>query len=341
MVMQNQAPIRIGVVGIGFGQHVHVPAFRRDVRVRVDAICASGEARAAAVAERLSIPRVYGDWRAMVDDPELDGLSLSVPPHVQAEVALATVRAGKHLFAEKPLATCTAEAKAIVDTAKATGSVGAVDFEFRVTPAWLKAKEIIERGQLGRLRRVFMSWRIETFAYRTNQRTWKRDASGGVLNLFVSHSFDSVEWLFGRVRRLAARLEPATGADARAEVWLELEDGLHVSISAAADLAGGSGHRVEVYGDDGALFLENISNDYIAGFTAKTVSRKGQATVIELPQAPPGEDGRVTAVAEVVRRFVDAIESHGPMRPGLEDGLAVQRLVDLARDAHRSGTWLS
>jgi len=79
-----------------------------------------------------------------------------------------------------------------------------------------------------------------------------------------------------RVRRLAAHLEPATGADARAEVWLELVDGPDVSISAAADLAGGSGHRVEVYGDDGASLSREHSNDYIAGFTLKRVSRTGQ-----------------------------------------------------------------
>src|SRR5258708_1999650 len=124
--MREQAPIRIGVVGIGFGQHVHVPAFRRDLRVRVDAICASSPERAGAVAERWSIPRARGEWRAMVDDPDLDALALSVPPRLQAEIALATVQAGKHLFAEKPLASCIAEAKAIVDAAAATGSVGAV-----------------------------------------------------------------------------------------------------------------------------------------------------------------------------------------------------------------------
>ena len=265
--MRDQAPIRVGVVGIGFGQHVHVPAFRRDLRVRVDAICASTVERASAVAQRSSIPCARGEWRAMVDDPDLDALALSVPPHLQAEIALATVQAGKHLFAEKPLATCIAEAKAIVDTAAATGSSAAVDFEFRVIPAWLKAREIIESGAARARTPSLHQLAPRDIRLSTNQSTWKREAAGGVLNLFVSHTFDSVEWLFGPVRRLAAHLEPATGADARAEVWLELVDGPNVSISAAADLPGGSGHRVEIYGDDGALFLENVSNDYINGFT--------------------------------------------------------------------------
>lgn len=334
-------PIRVGVVGIGFGQHVHVPAFRRDHRVRVDAICATSKARAEAVADRLGIPRACGDWRAMVDDPQLDVLSISVPPGVQAEIALAGVRAGKHVFTEKPLAASTAQAAAIVAAAEASGVVGAVDFEFRVAPAWLKAREIIGGGQLGRLKRVFISWRIETAAYRSNESSWKRGADGGVLNLFVSHSLDSVEWLFGRVQRLAARLEPASGPDARAELWLELVDGPDVSISAAADLAGGSGHRVEVYGEQGALVLENTSKDYIAGFTLTMTPRTGSAAVVPVPQLTSGADGRIDAVAELVRRFVDAVETRGALSPGLQEGLSVQRLLDLAREAHRSGTWLS
>jgi predicted dehydrogenase len=335
------APLRVGVIGIGFGQHVHVPAFRRDARLSIDAICASSLERARPIAERLGIPRAHGEWRDLVADPELDALALSVPPGLQARIALAALRAKKHLFLEKPLASSSAEAEPLLDAAASAGVVAAVDFEFRMVPAWLAARRILGSGELGRVRRVFMSWRLETYAYRTNQRSWKRDVDGGVLNLFVSHSFDSVEWLFGRVRRLAARLEPANGGDARAEAWLELENGPLVSISAGMDLPGGSGHRVEIYADEGALVLENTTSDHVAGFTLKTVSRAGAASPVELPAPKPGEDGRIVAVAEVVHRFADAVEKGGAMSPGLAEGLAVQRLIDLARESNRSGAWSS
>ncbi|HEV8547401.1 MAG TPA: Gfo/Idh/MocA family oxidoreductase, partial [Polyangiaceae bacterium] len=315
--MNESTPLRVGVIGIGFGQHVHVPAFRRDPRLRVDAIGASSVERARPVAERLGIPRAHGDWRELVADPELDALALSVPPRLQFEVALAALRAKKHLFAEKPLATSTAEAQALLDAAASAGVVGAVDFEFRVVPAWLAARRILTSGELGRVRRAYVTWRLETYAYRTHQRSWKRDGDGGVLNLFVSHSFDSVEWLFGRVARLAARLEPSSEGDARADVWLEVEGGPAVSLSAGMDLPGGSGHRVEIYGDEGALVLENTTSDHIAGFTLKKVSRAGEVTAVELPAPKAGEDGRITAVAEIVRRFADAVQTGGVMTPGL------------------------
>lgn len=333
--------IRVGVIGVGFGQHVHVPAFRSDRRARVDVICATSQTRAAAVAERLGIARASGDWRALVADSSLDVLAMSVPPQVQAEIALAAVQAGKHVFAEKPLATTTTQAAAIAEAASVSGVTVAIDFEFRFAPAWVRARELIMSGQLGPLKHVFISWRIQTAAHRTQQASWKRGAGGGALNLFVSHSFDCVGWLFGRVARLAARLEPAVGPEDRAELWLELVDGPSVSISVATDLAGGSGHRVEVYGDDGALILENTSKDYIAGFTLTTVTPTGITTTVPLPNAAENEDGRIAAVSAVVRRFIDAVEARGPMTPGLQDGLETQRLLDLAREAHRSGTWQS
>jgi predicted dehydrogenase len=329
------------VVGIGFGQHVHVPAFRADPRARVDAICATSEARARAVADRLSIPRAFGDWRALVDDPELDVITVAVPPQTQAQIALASVRAGKHLFAEKPLAGTAEEAGAIVDAADASGVVGAMDFEFRAVPAWQRARDIIQSGQLGPIRCAFMTWRVETMAYRTAGSGWKLEEGGGTLNLFASHSLDSVLWLFGPVRRLAAHLQPSTGVEARADLWLELASGAPVSISIAADLPGGSGHRVEVYGAAGSLFLDNRTSDYVAGFELIVTNRSQPPVAIELPRPRAGEDGRILAVGEMARRFIDAIEGTLHMTPSLADGWAVQRLLDLARRAHRSQVWSS
>jgi predicted dehydrogenase len=309
--------------------------------VRVDAVCATSEERARAVADRLSIPRAFGDWRALVADPELDVITVSVPPQTQAQIALSAARAGKHLFVEKPLANTAEEASAIVDAAAASGVVGAIDFEFRAVPAWQKARDLIQGGHLGGIRCAFITWRVETMAYRTAGPGWKRGEGGGTLNLFASHSLDSVLWLFGPVRRLASHLQPSTGIEARADLWLELASGLPVSISIAADLPGGAGHRLEVYGDAGSLVLENRSNDYVAGFELTTTNRSQPPVVIELPRPRAGEDGRILAVAEMARRFIDAIVGSGPMTPSLADGLAVQRLLDLARRAHRSQVWSS
>ena len=105
--------IRVAVLGLGFGQAVHVPAFRA-AGAEVVAIAGSTAERAKAVAERLRIPRAVGGWRELVDDPMIDALSIALPPAVQAEVVVAAAATGKHVFCEKPAAVTVAQAEAMV-----------------------------------------------------------------------------------------------------------------------------------------------------------------------------------------------------------------------------------
>lgn len=334
---------RVGIIGAGFGQHVHVPAFRADGRASVDAICASTEARAQVIATRLGIPRAFGDWRTLIADPQIDVVGISVPPSLQAEIAIAAAAAGKHIFAEKPLASNAAEAQKMADAIRAARVVGVVDFEFREIVAWRRLRALIQEEAIGRLRHVYFSWRVETVANRDEKPSWKReiDLGGGTLNLFGSHALDSILWAFGSVHRLAARRWVAGrgSADARVEAWLETVAGLPVTLSLAADATLGSGYRIEIYGDDGSLVLENRTADYAAGFVL-TFGRRGEpATALELELLPAGVDGRIAATASVVRRFLDAVERGLPVEPDFDDGLAVQRLMDAIREADKSGLW--
>lgn len=337
---------RVGIVGIGFGQQVHLPAFRADPRASVVAICASTEERARAVAERCAIPHATGDWRALCTRPDLDLVAISVPPLLQAEIALAAIGAGKNVLCEKPLGQTLAEAEAVARAARAAGVVAAVDFEFPQIPAWQVAKDLCVRRAVGRVRHVAVQWHIETYAYRKGGPSWKVDGAGGggTLNLFVSHTVQCIEWLLGPIARLSARLSPPDApAEARVYGCFELQDGTPVAISVAADAFAGTGHRWEVYGDDGALILENAGTDYVNDFSVRLATRAGGGTWTRMdqPLADPPADGRVYAVAGLVRRLLDAVEGTGPREavPTLEVGVRVQRVLDLMRQSDREGRW--
>jgi predicted dehydrogenase len=337
-------PLRVAVVGGGFGQQVLIPAFRRDPRSTVELVCASTEARAREISETAGVTRATGDWRAVVTDSQIDIVAISVPPVLQAEVAIAAANAGKHVFAEKPLAMTTTEGRAMIAAAATSGVVGGIDFELRETPAWQRARELLRQGAIGRIRHVYIDWRVETWAHRNPAPSWKRDAAagGGTLNLFASHSIDSVVWLFGPISRVAARLGAFAPGDAesRVDAWFELADGTPVSLAIAADATAANEHRIAVYGDDAALILENLTRDYASGFTL-TVTRRGSApTAIELPPPEPG-DGRVVAVGALVRRFLDAILDRRSLAPSFDDGIVTQQVIDAVRAADRTGTWQS
>src|SRR6185503_11859109 len=134
-----QEPVSIGVIGLGFGQHVHVPAFRAAGGV-VAAICGRQRERAQTAARELEIPKACGDWRELIADPAIEAISVAVPPSAQAAIVLAAVQAGKHVFCEKPLTTSGAAAQQICAAAEKAGVVHAMDFIFPEIEAWRKTR---------------------------------------------------------------------------------------------------------------------------------------------------------------------------------------------------------
>jgi len=336
--------VRIGVIGTGFGQQVHVPAFRADARCDVVAICAHTVERAARVAERLAIRRFYGDARDMLASGEVDAVSIAVPPAAQPQLVIAAAEAGKHVFCEKPFATEVPEAERALLAVERSGITHAIDFIFPEIQAWQKARSLLQEGRIGRLRSVALSWRIETYAFRAGVDSWKTNSceGGGALNQFVSHSLYALEWLLGSVQRVAARLTPhGTAGDARADLWLELGSGCPVTVSVAADAFLGSGHRLEIYGEQGSLVLENQAKDYVNGFTLSVGTRESGAFSTQAFAPFPQEDGRIGAASAIARRFVDSLLAGGSVKPNLADGLRVQRLIAAARAADRTGAWQS
>jgi len=335
--------LRVGVVGVGFGRAVHVPAFRADERCRVVGIGAATAGRAREAATALGIERAFDDWQELVASPDLDVVAIAVPPAVQPAVAEAAARAGKHIFCEKPAGAAVPQVERMVAAVAAARVTHGIDFFFPELDAWRKAKAVVEDGTLGRLHHATLSWHVETFAHRARRDSWKlrHEMGGGTLNNFASHSLHYLEWLFGGIRRLAARLTPTGGAgDARVDAWLEFQSGLPVSLSIAADAFLGSGHRLEVYGEDGALVLANPGPDYAEGFTLSLGTRGAPALAPVATGAPAtGGDGRIAAVRSVARRFVDGIASGTAMTPNLHDGLRVQVLMAALREADGTGAW--
>ena len=100
--MQNN-PIRVGIIGAGFGQHVLLPAFRSIDHVVVRGIATTSLQRSQTMADQYHLPKAYVSWQAMLDDPDIDALVIAVPPAVQQIIIREALQRNKHLFCEKPL----------------------------------------------------------------------------------------------------------------------------------------------------------------------------------------------------------------------------------------------
>jgi predicted dehydrogenase len=264
---------------------------------------------------------------------------------LQPQVALRAVQAGKAVFAEKPLADSADAAYELVQAARAGLIPFAIDFEFPELPAWRKAKALLESDAIGRLRHLSVTWHVETHATRMRLKTWRTDAvaGGGALGNFVSHSLHYMEDFCGTMRDMSANIFALPDAP-DIECGVELNGGFDngasyaLSMNAAAYL--GSGHRLEFYGEDGTIVLENKTPDHARGFTLHHARRPATA-LEEVPITEEGQefpDGRIAPVARLARRFLDAIENGGVMKPGILEAARVQMLLDAARFSKQIGS---
>jgi predicted dehydrogenase len=339
--------IRLGIVGSNYGRTVQLPAFRADPRCTVVALAGSDAARTAERAREAGIPKGYGDWRALVEDKDVQAVAIATMPSLQAQIALRALELGKPVFAEKPMASDLAGARAMLRQATASGVPTMMDFNFHQIVSWQRAKAMLDDGAIGALRHVAVHWHVENRSIQMRMRNWKTvsDDGGGVLGNFISHCFHTLEWFCGPVAGLSARvggLPEDAELETTVAMAMNFKSGAMASLSMSCASYLGAGHRIEFFGEDGTLVLENKSTDYMRGF--ELLYAKRPAAFTQIPVADPLDaqfaDGRTAPVARLARMFFDTIESGGTASPGFAEGFRVQQLIDAARRSHRQGAWI-
>jgi predicted dehydrogenase len=136
----------IGAGGIGLDHLVSLSACPRAASV---AIAESNPQRAKEATERFRISRSYSDYRELLDQPDIDAVTIALPNHLHATVAIEALEARKHVLLEKPMATNSKDALKIVETAKRMKRLLMVAQNFRFNRHTQMARTIIERGDLG------------------------------------------------------------------------------------------------------------------------------------------------------------------------------------------------
>ncbi|MCL6434771.1 MAG: Gfo/Idh/MocA family oxidoreductase [Leptolyngbyaceae cyanobacterium HOT.MB2.61] len=357
----NQTPIGVAIVGTGFGQKVHIPAFQVHHRTHIVAVYHRDLAKAQAIAQAHDIPHACQTVADIVSLPEVLGVSISTPPFLHYEMAKTVLQAGKHLLLEKPTTLVASEARELLNLAESKGLVTTVNFEFRCVPAWLRLAELLAEGYVGNLRLVKVDWLVSSRADASRPWNWyaRKDQGGGALGAIGSHTFDYVAWLFGGVRQLCARLhvsvperpDPESGqlkpvdADDVCMILLELADGTPCQICLSAVTYQGRGHWIEVYGDRGTLVLGSSNQkDYVHGFKLWGSQQGEPLTEIEIPahlEFPRTfEDGRIAPFIRIVDRWVQGIDQGKSLAPSLREGLYSQLLMDLAHQSSETGSWV-
>lgn len=334
---------KVGVIGLGFGQHVHLPLLLEDPRCEVVGICASSAEKAGRVAASFGISRSFDDYVVLMDQARPSAVTIAVPPVLQPEVICAAADRGIHVFCEKPLAADDAGARRAFDAIERSGIVSGLDFIFPELQTWKELKKFLQGNAFGSLRHIALTWRLETYAYLKGVDSWKRQPSsgGGALSSFGSHTFYYLEWLFGPIAAIRATLEPTDGSEARSQISIRFRSGLTGTVSIATDAFGGVGHQLEVYGTAASAILANLGADYARDFSLKIRTREDSEMRTVVTEDCPDEDGRLMATRALLKRFISAVQSGDGMEPDASHALRVQRLIELSRESDAEAKWVT
>ncbi|HLB41680.1 MAG TPA: Gfo/Idh/MocA family oxidoreductase [Gammaproteobacteria bacterium] len=336
--------LRIGIVGIGFGQHVLLPAFRSVQDIEILTIAATSLERAERVAKMQNIARADASWESMVNDPDLDALVIAVPPWLQEEIIAKALLQNKHLFCEKPLGLSPERTKKFAFEAKRRNLAHMVDFEFCAIPAWLAARNFIRSGSLGILKSGILNWQVETYANRMKLDHWKvcSREGGGVLLQFVSHALYNLEWLCGPIAEVFVTCTPSLDADTALHGIIKFKSNLVMSICIGSASYCGSGHCLEIYGEQGSFQLINEGSDFSGGYNFIPFERKTKFSEEKIqPLVDFKGDSRIAAVAVLARRFVHWIRTGDYQEPSFHQGHRVDLLIHACQSSHQQQRWVS
>ena len=205
-------PVKVGIVGLGRWARVLTRAASRSDRIRIAACFSRTEDKRSAFARETGVPAV-AELAAMLRDPEIKGVILTVPNEQHLPVALEVARAGKHVYTEKPIASTLEDGLQIENLEQEFGVTVTVGHSARLMAGIRRIRGAIDDGELGRVAFMEANFSNERALELTPQtwRWYKNRAPGGPLSQLAIHQFDVLHYLGGEVvevSSMASKLSP-------------------------------------------------------------------------------------------------------------------------------------
>src|ERR671938_1659113 len=218
--------IGMGLVGPGFVGAHHIDAVRRLGFVDVVAVAASSDASARRKADALGVPKAYGSYEALIDDPDVHVVHNTTPNYLHVPVIMAALARRKHVVSDKPLAMTSSDAGRLWQAAVDAGVVHAVTFNYRGNPLVQHAREMIAQGEIGPVHFAHGSY-LQDWLLQPTDFSWRLEPDKGGESSAIadigSHWCDLVQHVIGQqiVEVLAdlstvvdTRLKPSSSLEA-------------------------------------------------------------------------------------------------------------------------------
>ena len=206
--------LNIGIVGYKFMGKAHSNAWKNvplffggDVKPVMKVACGRHEEPLKDFADKWGWQETETDWKKMVARDDVDIVDVSVPQWLHYEVALGAIKAGKHVFLEKPMALNLDQAKEMYEAAKKAGVKHYLNHNYRRCPAIRLAKRLIDEGRIGQIyhwRGAYLQSWIMDPAFPLTWHLQKDKAGSGPHGDLNSHSIDLARYLVGDIKSIVA-----------------------------------------------------------------------------------------------------------------------------------------
>lgn len=332
-----------GIIGCGVIAPTHANAVRDSGTANVVACCDVVPGLAKQFAEKYAPgARAYTSMDEMLNDPEIQAVSICTPSGMHSQCCIAAAQAGKHILCEKPLDISLQAIDAAIAAAEEYDVKLSGVFQRRTYASSKKVREAVKSGKLGKLvigdayQKYFRSHQY--YASGSWRATWELDGGGALMNQGV-HGIDLLLYLMGDVKRLSAyarRLVRNIEVEDTAVAIVEFVNGAVGVIEGTTSVTPGYGCRIEISGDNGTIVLneDKITTWDIPGEDSEADSGAAGKSTAADPTAltASGHTAHVIDLCGAIR------DNREPEIPGSEARRAVQVIKAIYKSSREGGS---
>lgn len=327
--------LRFGVLSTAnIGLKKVIPAMQRGELTTVTAIASRDFDRARETATKLGIPKAYGSYDDLIDDPEIDAIYNPLPNQLHVPWTAKAAEAGKHVLCEKPLSMTVAEAKTLLAVRARTGVKISEAFMIRCAPQWQRVRQLIDEGSIGELRAVagvYSYFNVDHANIRNQVET-----GGGALYDIGCYLVQASRFAFRRdPRRVVALVDrdAQTGTDRLTSALLDFGAGHAVFTCSTQQIPC---QKIQFLGSRGRIELEipfNAPNDRP---TRLFVDSTGDLTFSGITMETFPTSDQYTLQGDA---FARAVRDNTEVPVPLEDSIGNMASIEAIFRSGKSGQW--
>jgi predicted dehydrogenase len=314
-----------------------MPGYQVVKRAQLVAVADKNLQRAEWLAKRFGVKDVYADPQEITERDDNDAVDICLPGYLHKQFIIAAADAGKHVFCEKPMAISVAEANEIVDKVNSSNIHLMVGFNQRFARPFIKMKEIIDKGLLGSLLSIEITYARCGSSERYLPPSWRADPAkgGGALLDLACHKIDLLRWFAGEVKGISAMKSHYLGAEAEdmGVVILTFQSGALglLSTSLVCSSPYNELDFTHIYGSKGTTRVSSELKQAIQVYVkGALVGRTSNFVTLNL-------SSKKSTYTLELEAFFEAILNHQEPPITAQDARNVLQVVEAARESARTG----